>query len=350
MRVLLLGGTGVLSQDIAQRCVDLGYDTYLLNRGKQLQFAPYGSKTIIGNVKELATSFINQDSHFDVVVDFLSYNRKQIERSFEFFKDRCQQFIVISSATIYNATPNDMAITESNFLPYTDWSYTRGKIDVEHYIKQRMGNKATYTIVRPYITYGKTRIPYALIPKKAQWTLIQYMLSGQPVPVWDSKSLFPLMNTVNFAEQFVKLFLNSKAINETYHIVGNEYFTWPLVIEEIAKALGIAPQIKEVSLDTVLQYVPEAKEALENKSVTRIFNTDKLYNCIGECSPFTRFLDGMHETLGFYKLNPEFQNIDHIMLKNYKDMLSGKPPSRRRGVRERAVSRFPVLYKRAPRR
>lgn len=51
-----------------------------------------------------------------------------------------------------------------------NWSYSYNKSLCEDFIRKQ-GIK--YTIIRPYVTYGKSRLPFQLITDGYQYTLIE---------------------------------------------------------------------------------------------------------------------------------------------------------------------------------
>jgi len=53
MKVLFIGGTGVISSSCSQLCLKKGYDLFLLNRGKSIRTAPEGAKIISGDINDV---------------------------------------------------------------------------------------------------------------------------------------------------------------------------------------------------------------------------------------------------------------------------------------------------------
>ena len=84
MKVLLLGGTGCISGDIAALAAQKsGVELYLLNRGNRPKFIPPGAHCIQADISkpdEVRGSIQGMD--FDVVADFLSYGVPQLNSNF----------------------------------------------------------------------------------------------------------------------------------------------------------------------------------------------------------------------------------------------------------------------------
>ena len=102
MKVLFIGGTGIISTAVSQLAIDNGIELYLFNRGINNEFIPKGAKVITGDISDLERTKSLLDEHnFDVVVDWIAFTPSDIERDINFFKDKTQQFIFISSASVY---------------------------------------------------------------------------------------------------------------------------------------------------------------------------------------------------------------------------------------------------------
>ena len=52
MKVLFIGGTGIISAAVSQRVVDKGMELTLLNRGKRGDFLPPGASHIAADVRD----------------------------------------------------------------------------------------------------------------------------------------------------------------------------------------------------------------------------------------------------------------------------------------------------------
>ena len=115
MKVLLIGGTGILSTDIVEEALNRNYEVYIINRGHNVIDSRV--KIIIGdirNIEQIKQKLGNEK--FDVVIDFLSFHKEQLENTLKIFQNKCDQFIFISSATAYRKTEKGELITEKTEL------------------------------------------------------------------------------------------------------------------------------------------------------------------------------------------------------------------------------------------
>ena len=103
MKLLIIGGTGLLSGAVVKEAIRQGIDVTIVNRGRKSKVVPEGVNVIISDYrnKEVMQSAL-QGKHFDAVIDFICFNKNQIEYSVDLLSPYCTQYIFISSACVYN--------------------------------------------------------------------------------------------------------------------------------------------------------------------------------------------------------------------------------------------------------
>ena len=209
MKVLFIGGTGNISTSVSKLCVERGIELFHLNRGKSGVKIP-GVKLIKGdiNASDLKTKL--QKYNWDVVVDWIAFTTKDIERDIKLFRNKTKQYIFISSASIYQKPPTHYIITESTPLANPFWEYSQNKIACEEkLISAYRTENFPITIVRPSHTYD-TIIPIA-IGNGNEYTVVDRMLKGKQIIVHgDGTSLWTLTHSEDFAKGFVGLLGQSK--------------------------------------------------------------------------------------------------------------------------------------------
>ena len=75
MRVLIVGGTGLISTAITRFLVERGDDVTLYNRGQTEADIPEGYDTITGNRKDYAAfeAQMAEAGNFDAVIDMIGF-------------------------------------------------------------------------------------------------------------------------------------------------------------------------------------------------------------------------------------------------------------------------------------
>src|SRR4030042_4482824 len=151
MKVLFIGGTGIISSGVTQLAVERGIDLYLLNRGQSKKPVPLDVKVIKGDIRDRkSASKLLKIHNYDVVVNWVAYIRQHVEADIEFFKGKVGQYIFISSASAYQKPPTHWLITESMPLANPYWQYSRDKIACEdRLMAEYRDNGFPITIVRP---------------------------------------------------------------------------------------------------------------------------------------------------------------------------------------------------------
>ena len=121
MRILILGGTGLISTRITEQLIARGDEVTHVNRGKRA--AGFGGRPVSPQVRTLTadrTNYAEFDAAmqaqqpFDVVIDMVCFSPADAESAVRAFTGRCAQFIFCSTVDVY-AHPHP-----TGALPYRD--------------------------------------------------------------------------------------------------------------------------------------------------------------------------------------------------------------------------------------
>ena len=161
MKVLFIGGTGLISSACTDLAVERGLELYLLNRSQSKKYpVPEGAHLLTGDVQgdPASLSHLFDSQHFDAVVDWVAYTPDDIERDIRLFSGKTGQFVFISSASAYQKPPKHYLITEETPLENPFWDYSQNKIACEQRLMQAYRQDGfPVTIIRPSLTYGPTQ-------------------------------------------------------------------------------------------------------------------------------------------------------------------------------------------------
>ncbi len=305
MKLLLIGGTGIISTCIASEAVRRGDEIYLLNRGNRPSLVPEGAKVILGdaNVPETADKLAGM--HFDVIADFVAYSAAGLAKHLQSFYPYCDQYIFISSATVYSRADQTTPIRE-DLTPVNnvDWEYCRGKIGGEKYLEMRrvMDSSFCCTIVRPYVTYGDTRIPFPFIAPHHHWTLVDRIQKGKAVILPDTHNTCTLTHSEDFAKAFLGLCGNKKAFGEAFHITSGCTYPWSRVAEIIGDYVGRTPEFAYRSIEYIARkmyadYGDQYSMLKADKATSWVFDNAKLLSVVPDFKPTHTLEDGIKQTL-----------------------------------------------------
>src|SRR5438128_2031148 len=124
MKVLFLGGSGVISSACSRLAVSFGHDLHALTRGSAP--LPDGVRPLRADVRDpAAVRAALGGRDFDVVVDWLAYTPEHVRTDLELFRGRTGHYVFISSASAYQKPPSRVPVTESTPLRNPFWQYSR---------------------------------------------------------------------------------------------------------------------------------------------------------------------------------------------------------------------------------
>ena len=265
MKVLLIGGTGTISNEVTKKSIETGYSVYIMNRGRSNRGIDEKVKIIKADVRKESIADLKSKLNnivFDVVIDFISYNLDEMKKTLQFIT--CKQYIFISSATVYTPKNNFDKYKETDDKNNKEWIYCINKIQCEKYLKEKAfeDKNFIYTIVRPYVTYDERRIPYQMVPGVDYYTIIDRILKDLPIVVCGDNIKCTVTSSKDFAIGIVGLFQNKKAFNEDFHITADKYTTWKNIIELLANKLNKKAFQIEITLFNFYHYIKSFNYAL----------------------------------------------------------------------------------------
>lgn len=312
MKVLFIGGTGVISSACAQLAIERGIDLYMFNRGKtgKRGAIPHGAKPLLGDIRDLSSvRQVLGYQKFDAIVNWIAYTPEQVEQDLEIFRGRTKQYIFISSASAYQTPPASLPVTESTLLDNPFWDYSQNKIACEErLIRAYREEKFPITIVRPSHTYDKTLLPFS-----GGYTVVDRMRWGKEVIIHgDGTSLWTLTHHKDFALGFVGLLGNSHAIGEIFHITSDEWLSWNQIFQIVASAAGIPnPKFIHIPSELIAAHVPnQGPGLLGDKSHSMIFDNSKIKRVVPDFIASIPFSQGAREIMAWYDEHPARQVID----------------------------------------
>lgn len=321
MRVLFIGGTGIISSACAPVAVESGIDLTLLNRGKSARKPPPQAKLVQADIRD--PNRVEQalkGQTFDAVVDWIAFTPEHIEADLELFRGRTGQLVLISSASAYQTPPSTLPVTESTPLDNPLWEYSRQKIACEErLIRAYREEKFPVTIVRPSHTYDRTLLPF-----EGGFTTLQRMRQGKPVVVHgDGTSIWVLTHHRDFARAFVPLLGNSHAIGEAFHITSDEWLTWNQIYDQVARAAGVTANKVHVPSEQIAKLRPNRRGSLlGDKSNSMLFDNSKIKRIAGGWNATIPFSQGAREILAWYDEDPSRGEVDDDWNKLEDDLVA----------------------------
>ena len=309
MKVLFIGGTGIISSACSRLALERGIDLYLLNRGQSARPIPPGAKVLLGDIHDPASARAALAGHrFDAVVNWIVFTPDQLDIDFDLFRGRTGQYVFISSACAYQTPPAALPVTEATLLDNPFWQYSRDKIACEErLVRAYREEKFPITIVRPSHTYDATMLPF-----EGGWTVVDRMLRGKPVIVHgDGTSLWALTHNTDFAKGFVPLLANPRALGNAFHITSDEWLTWNEIFLAVGRGAGVEPKLMHVPSDLIAAYDANwGAGLLGDKAHSMVFDNSRIKRLVPDFRAAIPFARGAQEIVAWYNADPARRVID----------------------------------------
>jgi len=317
MKVLFIGGTGLISTAVSELAVKQGIDLYLVNRGNHMEFVPEGAKVLKGDINNASEmEALLQGRYFDAVVDWIVFDAPAMERDIHLFAGKTDQYILISSCATYQRPITHYIVNESTVQNNPGWDYAVNKLRCEEILLRAYREQHfPMTIVRPSHTYGKTAIPFAINSWDAPWTLCSRLLKGKKIIVpGDGTSLWTLTHNTDFAKAFVGLLGNTQAVGQTFHITSDEVKTWDQYVKVIGQALGVEPKIIHIASDLIGTFIPDVKAGLLcDLCHSYVVDNTKIKRFVPVYVATTNFEKGIRESIAYFMAHPDKMKIDEAL-------------------------------------
>jgi nucleoside-diphosphate-sugar epimerase len=311
LKVLFIGGTGVISSACVREAVGGDHDVelFVLNRGQSARVLPPGVTELRGDVREAESvrkAVAGLD--FDSVVDFVAFTAGHVRGDLDLFRGRTGQYVFISTASAYQTPPSRLPVTESTPLRNPYWQYSRDKIACEDLlVAEYRDNGFPATIVRPSHTYDATKTVLS-----GGWTSLARMLAGKPVIVHgDGASLWTVTHNTDFARAFVPLLGHPRTLGEAFHITSDDVLTWDQIAYALGAALGVTPRLVHVPSDVIAAHDPEwGAGLLGDKTHSMVFDNAKVKSVVPGWNAVVPFERGAREIAAWHLEDTARQVVD----------------------------------------
>ena len=310
LKVLFIGGSGVISSACSRLAVERGIELHVFNRGESRDRPlPPEARLIRGDVRDPASlKRALGDGDFDAVVDWLVFTPEHVRTDIDLFGGRTGQYVFISSASAYQTPPARLPIIESTPLRNPFWQYSRDKIACEDLLTAAYRDEDfPVTIVRPSHTYDRTLIPF-----DGGWTVLGRMRQGKEIVVHgDGTSQWTLTHHEDFARGFVPLLGHPRTIGDAFHITSDDALTWDQIATSLAAAAGVQARIVHVPSDAIAAADPEwGAGLLGDKAHSMVFDNTKLRRVVPDFLATIPFEQGAREILAWHDEDPARQQVD----------------------------------------
>jgi nucleoside-diphosphate-sugar epimerase len=261
MKILIIGGTGLISQCMTRQFLERGDSVVHFNRGKRKELFNGKVETIIGdkkNYSEFEKKITGQE--YDCVLDMVSFNQADAESTVRAVMGRTKHLIVTSTIAAYNrpilsipTKENCELLRKINDLPY-GWE----KAQMERYLQAQMQN-FPITIIRPSLTFGEGCTNFGVL--RQNLTVFDRIKKGKPVIMFgDGYSPWTFTFAPDLAQAFVLSANNHRVFGKSYHVTNGLLMSWNELYQEVGRYLGVTPKIYHFTTEMLMCADPKLFE------------------------------------------------------------------------------------------
>lgn len=260
-KILVFGGNGFIGSETVRRLLDKGDEITIVNRGNwyfdsEERIKPFVSEHFKCNrdqLLEIECEELLSSGYYDAVIDFSSYNSRQIKQVVDILRERVGIYVYISTDSIYEVcdkTHSGLTTEEDAVRPKSpkkrlklkrEEQYAHDKLACEEVLQEQRKEGGF-----PYVAL---RLPDVIGPRDNSFRFWTYQLwirihkdihhpVHMPQGVADTK--FSLIYVEDAAKAIEKVLdVGPSVHNQAINLAFNEHFTLKKLLRDIANELDV---------------------------------------------------------------------------------------------------------------
>lgn len=254
VKVLVLGGSGFVSESLATYLINRGYDIDILTRGlRKVNYSGYKDHIICDRKNKEALKNALSNKKYDVIFDISAYSKDDVEILFSCINpSSLKRYIFCSSAAVYIPSAENIK-EDANKGENSTWgSYGYNKLQAEHYINELIKNKGLHaTIFRPSYIYGEGNDLYR------ECFFFDKIKNDEVILVPEDDVKVQFIHIQDLVKAFECAIYNDND-NRSYNLTSPDLYSWDEVIKSCTSILNKEAKIKKIPLSNseVRSYFP----------------------------------------------------------------------------------------------
>lgn len=287
MKILIMGGTGFISQCVAEHFINENYIVDIFTRGqRKVEITGYrnhiiGDRTSVEDLKQLT-----DDYHY--VLDVTGYTGNDLELLCnQLNTTSLKRYILCSSGAVYKVSDeilDEQAKTGHN--PF--WNqYGLNKLDAENHL---LKSNLPATIVRPTYIYGPKNNLYR------ESYFFDRLKNNQPIKYPEGPFEIQFLHIHDFCMILSSIMASKKSIGEIYNVTHEEILTYGRMLDAFETVTGLTTERVPVPQEPS----PAARRYFPFRAVTYKLSISKLKEH-GLHVPKFDIHKGLKQTYEWYK-------------------------------------------------
>ena len=261
MKLLILGGTGFVSGQLARIALESGHSVWTVTRGNRP--AVPGAHALTADVHDavsLRSALSSAGIRWDAALDCICYTAETARTDLAVLPDFTSRLVVISTDSVYHPAFKRVPQDETGVYLH-DGGYGSCKRQMEEVFLDAAAHDGagfSWTIFRPGHIFGPGSQLGCYPEHTRQPDLIDHMQQGMPLRlVGGGKFLLHPIYVDDLCQAMLASINRPKACNEIFCIGGPEILTNAAYFETLGEILGVPVRIEEIPLEGYLEANPK---------------------------------------------------------------------------------------------
>lgn len=326
MKVLILGGTGVISRAIVQLLLKENHEVVLYNRGNNpIAFS--------SDVRRISGDRLDRDSfrnrlrkeRFDAVVDMICFQAEDAQSTIDTFRDNTGHIVICSSVAAYKRPYRSVPTIEAaeKLWDNPEFGYAYHKAEVERLVARiQKKERLPITLIRPSLTYGEGATNIGVL--RQNYGIIRRIRTGKPLVMFgDGSTSWSWTFAPDMAKAFAGVLGNEKTFGQAYHAASEERHIWEDLYLEFGKLIGKEPKIVHIPSELLYLAAPMLCNHLYfEKTFAGLFNNTKIKQAVPGFSTDISLKDGLRSILAWWErdaceVDPEKDELEDRLVNIY---------------------------------
>jgi nucleoside-diphosphate-sugar epimerase len=258
MRVLVIGGTGLISRGIVKHLLVRGAEVKVFNRGTCGGASlPADVRAVLGDRDDAAALSAVARANFDVVIDMVCFRNEQATAAVAAFGDKCRHYMFCSTVCTYGTGSPSTVLIDESFPQQPTSGYGRDKVACERaFLAAHRAGRFAITIIRPSQTYG----PGGPMIDNLEFDAIAWDRIDRGLPVLcasDGLGHWVSTHRDDCGKLFAYAALRPSTYGKAYNATRQQHTTWSQYYRQVSAALEREAQLIYMPRDWIVRRDPK---------------------------------------------------------------------------------------------